>query len=55
MKASIIERALDLAPKCVSVSEVKRKLQAEGYDQIDAHLSGRLIRQQIIQRLQPSD
>ena len=50
----IIERALELAPECASVSDVMRKLKAEGYTQIDAHLSGRLIRQQIIQRLAPT-
>lgn len=51
----IIERALELAPECGSVAEVMRKLRTEGYSQIDAHLSGRLIRKQIIERLTPSD
>ena len=54
MKPHIIERALELAPECASVSEVKRRLKVEGYDQIDAHLSGRLTRQQIIARLLPN-
>jgi hypothetical protein len=54
-RPTIIQRALELAPECVSVSEVKRRLKAEGYIQIDAHLSGRLTRQQIIERLLPSD
>ena len=51
----IIERAMELASECGSVSEVMRRLKAEGYTQVEAHLSGRLIRQQIIQRLLPSD
>ena len=51
----IIERALELALECASVSEVMRKLKAEGYTQIEAHLSGRIIRRQIIGRLMPSD
>jgi Mn-dependent DtxR family transcriptional regulator len=55
MKPHIIERALELAAECSSVSEVKRRLKAEGYVQIDEHLSGRLTRQQIIARLIPSD
>ena len=41
MKAGIIERALELAPECLSVSEVKRKLKAEGYSQIEEHLAQR--------------
>ena len=51
----ILERALELAVDSASVGEVKQKLKAEGYEQIDAHLSGRLIRRQIIERLSPSD
>ena len=51
----IIERALELAPECDSVAEVRRMLRTEGYTQVDAHLSGRLIRKQIIERLAPSD
>lgn len=54
MKPSIIERALELAPECASVTEVKARLKAEGYIQIDAHLTGRFIRQQITERLLPS-
>jgi len=51
----IIERAVELAPECVSVTQVKGKLKAEGYAQIDAHLGGRLIHQQVMERLLPSD
>jgi hypothetical protein len=42
MTAGIIERALQLAAESASVSEVKRKLKAEGYTQIEEHLGGRL-------------
>ena len=55
MKPGIIERALELAPECVSVSDVKRKLKAEGYTQIEEHLAGRMIRTQIVERLRPGD
>ena len=52
---NIIERAFELAPECASVSEVRSKLKTEGYSQIEAHLSGRMIRGQIVQRLLPND
>lgn len=55
MKPHIIERALELAAESASVEEVKRKLKAEGYTQIQEHLAGRLTRGQIVQRLMPSD
>ena len=55
MKPAIIERALALAQECVSLTQVKRKLEAEGYDQVDAHLNGRLMRKQIVERLLPTD
>ena len=55
MKPGLIERALELAPECLSVSEVKRKLKAEGYSQIEEHLAGRLIKAQIVERLIPNE
>ena len=55
MKPSIIERALELAPECVSLAEVRRMLKAEGYEQVDGHLGGRFIRQQLLERLMPSE
>lgn len=48
----IIERALQLAPESLSVDEVRRKLKSEGYSQVAEHLTGRLIRSQIVERLQ---
>ncbi len=49
----IIERAFQLAADSGSVDEVKRKLRREGYFQVEAHLSGRQIRAEVAQRLNP--
>jgi hypothetical protein len=51
---NIIVRAYELASESRSVPEVASKLRAEGYTQVDAHLSGKLLRSQIVQRLLPS-
>jgi hypothetical protein len=53
MQMNIIERAFALAAECGSVAEVKRKLSREGYFQADAYLSGKRIRSEIIERLNP--
>ena len=53
MQMNIIERAFELAGESGSVAEVKRKLSREGYFQADAYLSGKLIRSEIIERLNP--
>jgi len=50
-QANIIERAFQLAPECQTVVEVRNKLSREGYLQVDAHFSGRLIKKEIAQRL----
>ena len=55
MEPGNIQRALELAPECASVTGVIRKLKAEGHVQVDAHLSGKMIRRQIVERLLPSD
>jgi hypothetical protein len=52
-KASIIERAFQLAPLCTSREELKLRLKREGYDQIDAHLSGKQIRSDLSKALKP--
>ena len=44
---SVIERAFELAPACVSIEEIRRMLREEGYAQVDAHLGGRMIRTQL--------
>jgi hypothetical protein len=50
---NIIERAFELAAESGSVSEVKAKLGREGYFNVQAHLTGRVIRRDIEQRLNP--
>jgi hypothetical protein len=54
MKPGIIERALELAIDCESLTQLKHKLRAEGYELIDQHLSGKAIRRQIVERLRPT-
>jgi hypothetical protein len=53
-RPNIIERAFSLAEKCGSIDEVKQQLKREGYLQVDAHLSGRQIRSEIMGRLSPA-
>lgn len=48
---NIIERAFEIAPECGSIDELKRRLMREGYLQVNAHLSGRQIRRDLLQRL----
>lgn len=52
--ANVIERAFQLAPECGSLAELKRKLIREGYFQVEAHLSGRQIKSQIMPLLNPA-
>lgn len=49
----IIERALQLAQAggCRDLAEIERKLAAEGYTSISAHLSGSSFRRQLRQLL----
>ena len=49
----IIERAFEIAPEYGSIADVKRKLIDEGYTQVNAYLSERRIRADIIGRLNP--
>lgn len=49
----IIERAFQLAPECGSLDEVRQRLVREGYFNVHAHLSGRQVRQQLYDRLNP--
>jgi hypothetical protein len=46
--ANVIERAFQIAPECESLAELKRRLIREGYFQVEAHLSGRQIKSQIM-------
>jgi len=44
-----IERAFALARtgECTNVAEIRKRLRAEGFDQVDAHLSGPAIARQL--------
>jgi hypothetical protein len=55
MKPGIIERALELAPECDSVLQLRQKLRAEGYEQVDQYLAGKSFKKQIVERLMPTD
>lgn len=50
---NIIERAYEIAGDCGSVEEVKKQLKLEGYFQVEAHLAGRQIRQDLMDKLNP--
>lgn len=44
----IIERAFQLAHQLASVDEIRSQLRKEGYSQVDAHLTGRKIRSDLV-------
>lgn len=44
-------RAVEIAPECGSIQEVKCRLIREGYFQVNAHLSPWRIRREIMSRL----
>jgi hypothetical protein len=48
---SIIERAFQLAEGCARLEEVRVKLKAEGYGNVDAHLTSKSLRTDLIKRL----
>lgn len=50
---STVERAFELARdgKCRSVEDIRRKLKAERFDQVESHLSGGTIKRQLIQTM----
>lgn len=37
---SLLHRALELAPECSTMLELKKRLKAEGFENLDAHLGG---------------
>ena len=49
---TVIERALDLASRCSTIQDLKRQLIHEGYEGVNAQLSGWKIRRQLLRRLQ---
>ena len=50
MEPSIIERAFELARtgQCGSIDDIRKRLKAEQYSQVDAHLSGISVRRQLL-------
>lgn len=44
MSMGTVERALQLAPECQTIEEIRTKLNQEGHASIDAHLQGSLRR-----------
>jgi hypothetical protein len=44
-----VERAFELARSgsCASVQDIRRRLKSEGYDQVEAHLSGPSLGKQL--------
>jgi hypothetical protein len=50
-ETNVIKRAFEVATECGSIEELKRKLIREGFLQVNAHLSGRQIRREVLVRL----
>lgn len=44
----IIERAFQLAAESANVEEIRTRLRKEGYASVDAHLTGRKIRSDLV-------
>ncbi len=44
MGKGTIERAFELAPGCGNIEDIRTALRREGYSNVDAHLTGRVIR-----------
>ena len=51
MEIGTVERAFQLAPECQTIDEVRAKLKHEGHSNVDAHLQGGAIRQELKKRL----
>ncbi|MFL6749288.1 MAG: hypothetical protein ACJ8E6_11475 [Sphingomicrobium sp.] len=45
-----LERAFELAQsgECGTIDDIRRKLKAESYSQVDAHLAGATVRRQLL-------
>ena len=50
-ETDVLVRAFALAPECGSIEELKRRLIREGYLQVNAHLSGRQLRRELLAKL----
>ena len=48
-QTTTLERAFELARSgsCATVQDIRRKLKSEGYDQVEAHLSGPSLGKQL--------
>jgi hypothetical protein len=49
----VVERAFQLASECGSLQELERRLSREGYSNVASYLSGRQIRSNLRDRLNP--
>jgi hypothetical protein len=47
MGQNVIVRAFELAPECATLAELKSKLQQEGFEQVELHLSGQSLKFQL--------
>jgi hypothetical protein len=54
---SIVERAFELARErqCRSLDDIRRKLVAERYSNVDAHLDGKMIKKQLREQMRQQD
>lgn len=50
---NIIERAYQLASEHHPIEQIRKILRSEGYHDVDAHLAGRQIRNEIAKKRQP--
>jgi hypothetical protein len=50
MSLHILERAFELAQsgECGTIDDIRRKLKAESFAQVDAHLAGATVRRQLL-------
>jgi hypothetical protein len=50
MQLHTLERAFELARTgdCTSVDDIRKRLKAEQYSQVDAHLAGASVRRQLL-------
>jgi len=50
MELNILERAFELAKTgdCASIDDIRRRLKAEQYSHVDAHLAGATVRRQLL-------
>ena len=50
MELHTLERAFELARAgdCTTIDDIRRRLKAEQYSQVDAHLSGSTVRRQLL-------